>query len=926
MSDQLTRQQSALDLSKQRQNDLAIQEQTLERERRELEETVATEKEKVSLNQAEAHKVDVEFVVLAEKVKAKDEQVQKTKETARIAREQVNDSKRKLMVVVADSADLNSRLAGLESRIQSATNQAARVATQIAGFNEELEKAREEASRLGKSAADTREKVGKLKNQVNESRERVKNSEDRRREAQRERDRTDRCLTQIKSRLQSLQELMAAHEGFGQGAKASLEYASKLGQQDKIKTVADAIDIKTGFEQALNGWLEGKIEDLVSEDKRFAQKILQTLKENKQGRVSLYVTESPKSTNADEVFCYETLLSILEKNGFQVVSPLSSLARLVDDVTGEARNILKDLLARVCVVKSFSPVENFITKGGIERLREVGGWSLVSMDGDVLDCDGFLRGGTPDVNEALALITRKRTITELSDEVASIEKDLRTAELKVIQTNNEVAAEQVAFERLRSDLQQLEIEAAALDRDVHQSKRALQNLEMQQDLAKADQARIKEETDQDRRALFEAEESRKAVVFKREELEVQITENELNASRGEIALTSEEAELQVLKIEEASLRERSVSFKKEAEATRLRLVERERRLGDISESLERAESEREQFAGSDFQINQKIKQLNESLENAKRSLVDVKIRLEDASRMLNGALEQMKHLHQILEEKAGRANQVALEVERISGELNHIVKNLEEKYGQGCLDQPSPPIQEEMSAPVVTTEMTIEEEQLLGEQVERLRDRIRRLGEVNVMAVEEYDEVKKRYDKLAGEKADLEKSLEDLKEAIEHINKTSEDRFRKAFDSIAERFERLFPIIFGGGQAKLSLVYPEGSTDILEAGVDILAQPPGKKIVNITLLSGGEKALTAVSLIFAIFMVKPSPFCILDEVDAPLDDANIGKFNALLREMSAKSQFILITHNKKTMELNDTLYGVTMEEPGVSKMISIEMN
>ena len=238
----------------------------------------------------------------------------------------------------------------------------------------------------------------------------------------------------------------------------------------------------------------------------------------------------------------------------------------------------------------------------------------------------------------------------------------------------------------------------------------------------------------------------------------------------------------------------------------------------------------------------------------------------------------------------------------------------------------SAPVQEEMGNPIVTTEMTAEEEQLLGEEVERLRDRIRRLGEVNPSAIQEFEEVSKRYEYLTGERRDLERSIENLQEAIEHINRTSEDRFKRAFEAIADRFERLFPIIFGGGQAKLSLVYPENSTDILEAGVDILAQPPGKKIVNIGLLSGGEKALTAVSLIFAIFMVKPSPFCLLDEVDAPLDDANIGKFNALLREMSAKSQFILITHNKKTMELNDTLYGVTMEEPGVSKVVSIEMH
>jgi chromosome segregation protein len=247
------------------------------------------------------------------------------------------------------------------------------------------------------------------------------------------------------------------------------------------------------------------------------------------------------------------------------------------------------------------------------------------------------------------------------------------------------------------------------------------------------------------------------------------------------------------------------------------------------------------------------------------------------------------------------------------------------------------PHQEEMSDPVVTLEMSEEDERRLNEEVEQLRDRIRRLGEVNPMALEEYEELKKRFDALDAERRDLVASIEHLQQAIEHINETSKERFRKAFEAIAERFEKLFPVVFGGGRAELKLVYPEPDPnqpendakkelDILDAGVEIFAQPPGKKVSNITLLSGGEKALTAVSLIFAIFMVKPSPFCVLDEVDAPLDDANIGRFNALLKEMSRNTQFILITHNKKTMELNDTLYGVTMEKPGVSKMVSIEIS
>ncbi|MBC7397658.1 MAG: hypothetical protein H7333_09470 [Bdellovibrionales bacterium] len=301
-------------------------------------------------------------------------------------------------------------------------------------------------------------------------------------------------------------------------------------------------------------------------------------------------------------------------------------------------------------------------------------------------------------------------------------------------------------------------------------------------------------------------------------------------------------------------------------------------------------------------------------------------RLEEASTIVNARMERIRELHKMGDEKTKAVTQFAVDLERLSSELGHLKQNMEEKYGMGCLDDSQGiDIQEEMIDPVVTLEMSQEDEKTLHMEVEELREKIRRLGEVNTMAVEEYEDMQKRHEHLFKEKKDLETSMQNLNEAIEHINKTSEERFQKAFEAIATRFEKLFPIIFGGGQASLTLVYPEGSSDILEAGVDILAQPPGKKISNMTLLSGGEKALTAISLIFAIFMVKPSPFCILDEVDAPLDDSNIGKFNALVREMSAKSQFILVTHNKKTMELNDTLYGVTMEEPGVSRMVSIQL-
>ena len=196
------------------------------------------------------------------------------------------------------------------------------------------------------------------------------------------------------------------------------------------------------------------------------------------------------------------------------------------------------------------------------------------------------------------------------------------------------------------------------------------------------------------------------------------------------------------------------------------------------------------------------------------------------------------------------------------------------------------------------------------------------LGEINWQAIEDYDRQKLRFDFLVEQEVELRASLEDLTTAIDKIDTKSKERFKLAFEEVNAKFTQVFPIIFGGGEARLEL---KGTLEDVDAGVDIIAKPPGKKMQNINLMSGGEKAMTAVSLIFSVFLVKPSPFCLLDEVDAPLDDANVGRFSELLKEMSKDSQFIFITHNKKTMELNDTLYGVTMQEPGVSKALSVQL-
>ncbi|HWI39906.1 MAG TPA: chromosome segregation protein SMC, partial [Verrucomicrobiae bacterium] len=203
-----------------------------------------------------------------------------------------------------------------------------------------------------------------------------------------------------------------------------------------------------------------------------------------------------------------------------------------------------------------------------------------------------------------------------------------------------------------------------------------------------------------------------------------------------------------------------------------------------------------------------------------------------------------------------------------------------------------------------------------------LRQLIDDMGEVNLAAVNEYAELEGRYSFLSTQRDDLESSLQSLQQAIQKINATTRKRFFETFHKVNDKFKEIFPRLFCGGTAELRLTNEE---DLLETGVEIVVRPPGKKLQNVSLLSGGEKALTALALIFAIFLIKPTPFCLLDEVDAPLDDANIGRFNDMVKDMSSISQFIMITHNKVTMAVADVLYGITMEEPGVSRMVSVRL-
>ncbi len=750
-------------------------------------------------------------------------------------------------------------------------------------------------------------------------------------------------MTQLHSKLQSLEELEQSHEGLTDAPKAAFEYAHSLGKHEKIIALMDLLEVTPGFESFLEHGLADDLENLFILESALAVDLLTRVcdsTQKKQGRLSLQLLGSAPldesveagaflPSKGDSVLPFSDLRNFLEGHQFQVIGELSEFVTW-NRKNGVYSQAIQPLIEHICLIESTESWPLLFEKNKTSRLQ---GWTIVSRNGMTLHST-TLRGGSLKTSDVFGILRRKRQIEALRLQSTEAVALFQQHESQVFSLQEALTLARTQRQTVQLEIQALDLQKAADDRDLRQAERSLQEARAQLSAITQEMQLFQLQAEQARKEHVFIEDEIHALMQSRSEWEAQIVDEAHILDQKSKALQEQNEKLQEIRIQDAALRERFLRLKRDREATQSLLHDRERRLQEIDRVLERISREQTQFSSTESELEEGVAELTQSLIQERERFLMVKTRIEALNAQMNDQLEKMKTLRQQTDGadgKTAQSTQVALEIEKLSGDQAHLIANLEEKYGIGCLQRlenldsslESPQLWNE--ALQESPENKVEAERILSEEVDRLRERMRRLGEVNLMAIEEFEALKKRADYLNHEKSDLDQSYLNLQEAIEHINKTSVERFKKAFEAIAEKFERLFPIVFGGGQAQLSLVYPEDSTDLLEAGIDILAQPPGKKVTNITLLSGGEKALTAVSLIFAIFMVKPSPFCVLDEVDAPLDDANIGKFNALLKEMSVKSQFILITHNKKTMELNDTLYGVTMEEPGVSKMVSIEM-
>jgi chromosome segregation protein len=700
-------------------------------------------------------------------------------------------------------------------------------------------------------------------------------------------------LQDKRSRLQTLNEVLRNYEGYGRGVRSIMTRAGQGEGRDRgiFGLVADVVSSAPEFENAIEAVLGEQLQYVIVESHSQGVEAIDYLKTAAEGRASLIPMARLRDAEAwlPETAAHPGVVAA----AVDVVRFEPSYEKVVRFLLGDAL-IVRDLPSALELWQSAEPKR-----------------TLVTLDGEVLDPSGVVTGG-PLEGEGHGALQRRREVQELEETVRAFEAEFALA--------------QERHRALQTRLLQLEAALKTLDRDGRDKELAL--LDQEKDLA-----RLGEELERTAQRLGQLEVERgqledalSGLSREEEEHRLAAATAEAQAARGEEraraamerldALRSRSdgatAELLNLKVKvtaDAERRESIGSALRRIDDARREVEDRRARLfAGLSEQNARAAELRGRVDGTRVDLDR----LGADLAVVQAELVAARAAHEGLQAAGRARDAELRDLRTRVEGVRADLSASALTAREQALELSH----LEEQTRERC--------QAELRWEVSRFHLERPPGEAERERLEELKGQADRMGAINLTAIEEYDELARRHAFMTEQKLDLETSMADLKAAIVKINRASRERFQETFDRVNEKFQQVFPRLFAGGRAGLVLTQPEGGEG--EAGVEIFSQPPGKKLQSVNLLSGGEKALTAVALIFAIFLIKPTPFCLLDEVDAPLDDANVGRYNELVKEMSRTSQFILITHNKRTMETVDTIYGVTMEEPGVSKLVSVRLS
>lgn len=700
-------------------------------------------------------------------------------------------------------------------------------------------------------------------------------------------------LQQLSAQVEGLKKIRDRHEGYYYGVKYVLNHQSDF--HGIVGVIGELISFPAELEAALSTALGGGVQDLVTIDQSSARDAINLLKQTRTGRATFLPLDGLRHNE----IAVSTLKSLQSIEGFKGVAADLVTSKTETDIS----NAISYLLGNVLVVDTIDTA--------LRVQRRIGRYyRIVTLDGDIISPGGSMTGGTRNTrnnsplatNAEIDKLTRqikignveftklKTALNELDQRLTELQTELEAKNTDLTALNQKISEQAIKYENEEKEVQRLT---------------QLNDLQQKAQLEKKqEEAELTSRLEKEQAKKKELEEVAQTQRAKMDQLKTELTDFDEAYQKLQAELSNLNSDLAVVKNKLENITTKKSELEEQLENTNSRLKDIEEKIKALSLS---------QNGQSESEIEEQVTKLSKQKKQMQEALAEI-------NKDLGKFDAQINNLDQVATRNYNLRKNTAAEQEEYSARLGELKSQINQKLGI---------LSEEYS---LTFEAALQLSE--GQNTTDLRKKLERevhlhkmsledIGEVNLNSIEEYEDVKTRYDFLNGQQNDLLKARKDIEESMSKLDDEVKSRFSATFHQIERSFAKIFPIMFDGGHARLELTDPK---NLLETGIEIIAQPPGKKSQKLTLLSGGERALTAITLLFAMLQVNPVPFCILDEVEAALDETNVDRFAQFLNHYDMKTQFIVITHRRGTMQKADNLYGIVMQESGISKVLSVSLN
>ncbi len=692
------------------------------------------------------------------------------------------------------------------------------------------------------------------------------------------------------SRQKFLIETEKEKEGYVKSVKNLLKDCENIKELGKGMhgVLANIIDVPEKYQTAIEMSLGISLQNIVTDTEEDAKKLVEHLRKNNLGRASFLPIASVKGKKLEKIKGKE--------NG--IIGIASDLIKF----DKKYEQTIISLLGRTVIVDNMDTAIKVAKQNGYM-------FRIMTLEGDMINPSGAITGGSI-AKKTVNILGRGKEIEKLEKEIKGIKQKIEQIKKEKEDFENSIEDTMEMATSLEKELQEIDITYATEKQKVIAIDENIEKLEKRLQRLKDEQKQLENQKQESITKKQQIEKEIEELTIQSEELNKLITEfAELNKDDQKY-IDDLNFDITNLKISVSSFDESEASIEEIKERINLDIENTTKSINNKKEQIEQIQSDNFNLEKSIEEIKQKIEDIKEQVKNSGSKIEALKEERLEKNKKLSIQEEEISNKFKVIEDLKAQIVKIDVKKTKLEEDIQSIINKMWEEY-----ELTPNNVQDEYKKP--------ENISLTQKKVNSLRTEIKGLGSINIDSIEEYKNMKERYDFMCEQRVDLENTMSKLRKMIQEMTTTMKEQFKEQFELINKNFAEVFKELFGGGNASLKL---EDEENILECGIEITVQPPGKKLQNMMLLSGGEKAFTAIALLFAILKINPAPFCVLDEIEAALDDVNVYRFAEYLKKFSKDTQFLVITHRKGTMEVADTVYGVTMEESGISKLLSMKLS